>query len=220
MFTEFPSTPSRRPSNPPFMDRRKKKNKRRQPHAEPSNRTIIEPPVSNDVTVTTVEQCIRSGITPERAGVIMYTIYNKQLYIGMAVDSASHDLTDFGGRIYYDNDPDCITGSLREFHEESLNIFNQVAVNDIAQYSVVHDNYNLIVFLHLDVKPDEVSQKFLAEHNNRIMAGSSSARRNIEVCGITWLTITAFIKAVNDYGTIYERVRKVLQQVKDWREIF
>lgn len=224
------SATSRKPSNFAYMDRRKKKNKKKiiyQPASSsansstPNGSSILTPRSLEEHTlISTAKQCIMAGITPERAGVILYTVYQKQLYIGLAVDSASHDLTDFGGRVYYDADLNCITGSLREFHEETLGIFDPISADLVEDYTTVYDNNNLIMFLHLNVNPNTVSEKFLSVHNKHVTLMGDSAHRNLEVCGITWLTISAFIAAVDKYGTIYERVRKVLQHVKDWRQVF
>lgn len=219
-------TTLRRPTTVLHMDRRRKKGKKGASHLTPSS--SAQGTLSNSeerhtddvITISTAGECMEASITPERAGIIIYTIYHKQLYIGLAVDSASHDLTDFGGRIYYDNDFDCITGSLREFHEESLGLFDPITSEQVKGYTTVYDSHNLIMFLHLDVKPNDVSQRFLAIHNEQVTQRGGNTHRRLEVCGITWLTITAFINSVAKYGTIYERVRKVLLQVPDWHEIF
>ena len=207
------------------MDRRKKKKPALHSGAGPSSSAYAvsstpEEDTTDTVVISTAGQCIDAKITPERGGVILYTVYHKQLYIGLAVDSASHDLTDFGGRIYYDNDPDCITGSLREFREESLSVFEPITTDQVKGYITIYDKHNIIMFLHLDVKPNDVSQRFLSVHNEQVTQRGNNANRRLEVCGITWLTITAFISAVGTYGTIYERVRKVLLQVPDWHEVF
>lgn len=221
-------TTSRKPSKHVQMERRKKSKKKLAYQHNPLYSSSSVGPVTPStqkntedlVVISNAKQCIDANITPERGGVILYTIYQKRLYIGLAIDSASHDLTDFGGRIYYDTDPNCITGSLREFHEETLGIFNPITVEQVENYTTIHDNNNLILFLHLNVNPNTVSEKFLAVHSDHITLMENTTHRNLEVCGITWLTITSFINAVGKYGTIYERVRKVLQQVKDWRQIF
>jgi hypothetical protein len=224
------SATARKPSNFTDMERRKKKNKKRiiYQHAGSSSNSgspdtgsvLLSKSLEEHILISTAKQCIAAGITPERAGVILYTVHQKQLYIGMAVDSASHDLTDFGGRIYYDADLNCITGSLREFHEETLGIFDPISPDLVDDYTTVYDNNNLIMFLHININPNTVSEKFLTIHNKHVTLMGDSAHRNLEVCGITWLTISTFIAAVGKYGTIYERVRKVLQHVKDWRQVF
>ena len=83
---------------------------------------------------------------PQRAGVIMYTIINDEVLFGMGLDTRTHDITDFGGGVSYKIDKNAIIGALREFREETLEIFNKINMDDIMNSKVIYDENNLIIF--------------------------------------------------------------------------
>lgn len=160
------------------------------------------------VIKTTVESLNLECVKPQRAGVIMYTVHNDMVYVGMGIDMKTHDLTDFGGGISYKKDRDVITGALREFHEETLGIFRKLNYDDISSSAVLYDDiYNLIVFIYIDVDPNIISERFLTSFTTAAKA---------EICGIEWLTWEDFQKHINTPGIIFSRVQKFLKRAGDF----
>lgn len=170
-------------------------------------------------------------VKPQRAGVIVYTVVNNAIYFGLGVDSKTHDLTDFGGGVLYDIDGNAIIGAMREFHEETLEIFDKITPEDIKNCPVLYDEHNLIIFVHIDVNPDEVSKNFnikykaIVEENNRLKVEN---KNNIdkdkpmhkiyypEVCAITWLSLKDFQLIIKKEGTLFVRVRRFLNNADDF----
>ena len=190
------------------MEHRSKKNRRRD-NINSNIRHCESSTEHSPISITTAGQAITKQLTPTRGGIIIYTTYHQQIYLGLAVDSQTHDLTDFGGQLYYDSDPDCIAGSLREFQEETMGIFAPLTAEHVAPYTSIHDEANIITFLHLAVHPDQVSAAFLNAHSEHIR----KLKKKPEVCGITWLSMDEFTAAVATPGVLYQRLQKVLSQV-------
>lgn len=59
----------------------------------------------------------------ERAGVIVYTIRNDELYFLLGIDRKTRELTDFGGGCKNKNNETLVDSAWREFCEESCGIF-------------------------------------------------------------------------------------------------
>ena len=161
---------------------------------------------------TTVEKLDLKNIKVRRAGVIIYTIENGTMYFGLGLDSRSHDLTDFGGGVVYKTDYNVIRGALREFEEETLGIFESLSFEDIKHCLVMHDDNNLIIFMHINMNPNIICQEFnnkyqqIIERNNIVFGNKYYP----EVCGITWLTLDEFRNSIMDTGIIFTRVRQFL----------
>lgn len=165
----------------------------------------------SSVIRTTIANLNLECVKPQRAGVIIYTVYNDMVYVGMGVDMKTHDLTDFGGGISYKKDRNVVAGALREFNEETLGIFRKLSIEDVMTSAVLYDDtYNLIIFLHIDVDPNVVSEKFLNRFNEVPKA---------EICGIQWLTWEEFQKHVNTPGIIFSRVQKFLKRAGDFSSL-
>lgn len=162
---------------------------------------------------------ITSFNRPNRGGIIMYTVYNGVLYFGLAVDAETHDLTDAGGAIDYNIDKTAVRGCVREFIEETLNIFETVTEEHLQSCPVVYDEKNMIIFMHIAVDPNEVSRKLLENYKEIIKERSKLSRLRTkkcpslpEVCGITWLTKESFKDSLERPGIMYSRVRKFLSR--------
>ena len=67
------------------------------------------------VTKTLVQNLNLDVFRPQRAGVIIYTVYNGAVYFGFGLDAKTHDLTDFGGGVVYKIDSMPSERALREF---------------------------------------------------------------------------------------------------------
>lgn len=159
-------------------------------------------------------------IKPQRAGVILYTVYNNYIYFGFGLDSNTHDLTDFGGSVYYNIDKNVLNGALREFKEETLDIFTDINIDDIQNCPVIYDNKNLILFIRIDINPNYVSQAF---HKKYLETLINNPSQYIEVCGITWLTLEELNLAINNRGinkgTLFHRVQNFLYRARDFTHL-
>ena len=156
---------------------------------------------------------------PNRGGIIPYIICNGVLYFGLAVDTKTHDLTDAGGAIDYSVDKTAVRGCIREFSEETLNIFETVTEEHLQSCPVVYDEKNIIIFMHIGVDPNEVSCKLVERYKSIFDERSKSIRQRgkklsslPEVCGITWLTTESFENSLRTPGIMYSRVRKFLSR--------
>lgn len=94
----------------------------------------------------------------KRGGIVPYTEQHLpsnrlvKLYC-LGLDYISGDITEFSGKIDKMNDRDIIDTALREFQEETGNVFPPITREDlIAQNAdVLYDNLALIVFVRVDV---------------------------------------------------------------------
>lgn len=162
------------------------------------------------VIKTTVQSINLKYVQPTRAGIIIYTVYNNAVYFGLGLDSKTHDLTDFGGTVKYKMDGDVVKGALREFTEETLDIFEPITPNELKHCPVLYDNDNCIIFMHVGVTPDIVSKAY----NNKFRTVKDTTEP--EICGITWLTWEDFSNSIKSKGVLYERVRLFLVAAEDF----
>lgn len=159
---------------------------------------------ANTVNITTVKNLDKS-LKIARAGFILYTVHNQRLYIGLGVDAKNHELTDFAGHVIYKIGESVVNGALRELKEETLGIFSPITSKDIENCLTIYDNNNLVIFMHININPEMVSEEFNEKYQ-------LSADYKPEVCAITWLTLQEFDDAIkNDNGILYQRVQKFLK---------
>lgn len=164
--------------------------------------------VDNSVIKSSVDKLNLTHVTPNRAGVILYTVVNTQTYLGLGLDSRYHEITDFGGGIIYKTDKNVIEGALREFMEETLHIFRDITIDDIRHCPVIYDDSNLLIFIHVDNDPETISkifnQKFVTETKHQ------------EVCGITWLSWAQFLHVISERDIMFSRLRNFLKRAGDF----
>jgi hypothetical protein len=167
----------------------------------------------NQVNITTVKNLNVGSLRIPRAGFFIYTVFNGRLFIGCGVDSRNHELTDFAGQVIYKIGETVIHGALREFKEETQEIFSTLTTKDIENCLTIYDNNNLVIFMNINIHPDIISQEF----NEKYQA---SAVFKPEVCAITWLTVQEFNDIINnDNGIMYERVQKFLKLAGDFTNL-
>lgn len=171
---------------------------------------------------TLVKRCLAKEldlmtVKPQRAGVIMYTKYNDQVYFGIGVDTLSGEYTDFGGGISYKDkkDKNVITGALREYDEETLSIFGIITQEDVQDCTVIYNYQNLILFRYIDVDFRTIHDLFTNEYNKRIDTGEIP-----EVCNIKWVTTKEFKDIIATRGKVFHRVQCFLQQAGDFTRFF
>lgn len=177
------------------------------------NRFFSRPP-GNPVTKTYVRNLDLKCVRPQRAGVIIYTVVDNATYIGIGLDSRTHDLTDFGGGVSYKTDKDAVRGALRELSEETLGVFGTINPEQVGHCAVVYDRHNLIIFARLEVDPDQVSKVFRERHDEA--ATAKGCKRPPEVCAITWLSWEDFQRSVQSPGVMFSRVQKFLRRAGDF----
>lgn len=114
-----------------------------------------------------------------------------------------------------DYDSDVIQGALREFNEETLNIFEPLSPADLSESTVIYDNKNLIIFMRIDLEPDEVSRIFVEKFKAHKTLHPDSKP---EVCGITWLTWSEFKNSMANHD-MYSRVRHFLSKARDFKHL-
>lgn len=182
------------------------------------------------VIKTTVQNLNLDCVKPQRAGVILYTVVNGATYFGLGLDARTHDLTDFGGGVIYKTDQNVIRGALREFDEETLQIFNPVTLDEIKQCPVIYDENNLIIFIHVNVDPNVACKTFNDEYEQIIKRNEKERQENSaqqsrsqsqkirdpEVCAITWLTWEDFQRSMKERGVMFSRVQRFLNKAEDF----
>ena len=112
----------------------------------------------------------------------------------------------------YKTDHDVISGALREFNEETLQIFDPITIENIKNCPVVYDPNNLIIFIHIGVNPNDVCKVFNDKYKDLIKQN----KQEPEVCGITWLTWEEFQHIIKTRGILYYRVRRFLNRADDF----
>ena len=147
---------------------------------------------------------------PQRGGVIPYTVKDGEVYFGMGIDTKTGDLTDFGGGIRYKKDGDAITGSLREFMEESLCIFGAYDSHAVQNNVVVYTDTMMIIFLHFDVNMERINEIF----DSRVRIS-----KYFEISSLIWIPKSIFVSCIKTgwlttpfcNRRLYFRVRRLLQ---------
>ncbi len=160
-----------------------------------------------------------STFFPKRAGIVLYTLYDNEIFFGFGVDSIFHELTDFGGTTKYTflneefPDKNAVCAALREFNEETLDIFEPFSENDIGECLALTDKNNIVIFINIDIDPEEISSKF----NTRCRIMMKDSNYKLEVCGITWLSINQFAEILyspRTTGILYSRIEKLFRKAK------
>jgi hypothetical protein len=151
-----------------------------------------------DIDLTTVK--------PQRAGVILYTKHHDLFYFGLGVDAMTGEYTDFGGGISYKTDKDVIDGALREWHEETLNIFN-LTYQDVEDSLALYNHNNLVIFKYISLDMMSLSKKFLTQYHKHVKHGCKP-----EVCNIVWLPLHEFKEQIGTRNNLFYRLQNFLQK--------
>ena len=146
---------------------------------------------------------------PLRAGVIVYTIYKGKTYFILGIDTASGNITDFGGGISFKRE-NAITGGLREFSEETLGIFGSIDVDEIKNCVSVHNDKEVIIFVPFKIN---IESKYL-EFMSRV-----KQVENPEVMDLFILNKKQFISLIDGRDingiTMYDKIRNLLSLGKN-----
>jgi len=153
-----------------------------------------------------------------RGGIILYCIHpNGTTMLGMGIDRISKEITDFGGGIK--RDETFIEGSLREFNEESLDVFCDVVTHELLEdsYGIVGKNL-IIIFAKVPYeiyyqRTELFTQKYL---------NSVSMSKSVEVIAIVWIKREILEKLIEDNknsfedkNNLYKVVKSVLKETKE-----
>ena len=152
-----------------------------------------------------VKEVDLNTVRPSRAGVIMYTKINNELYFGLGIDSASQEITDFGGGISYKNDKNVILGALREFKEETLGIFGHIDYLSVLEAPVIYNSQLLVIFKYVDLDPIVINTLFRNAYQQQLY-------KTPEVSNILWMTKTEFSECIRIRGKMFFRLQTFLQK--------
>ena len=124
-----------------------------------------------------------------------------------ATDRKTGDYTDFSGCVKYNHDGNCINGALREFKEETLEIFGDITGNMISHFKAIYDERNLVIFIRLEIEKEENENiySFLKKFRNKTLTNPYS-----EISSIELLTPSQFrflIDKKNNVPCMYEKLR-------------
>ena len=164
------------------------------------------------VIKTIVRNIDCSRIKPQRAGVVLYTKQNGVINFIFGVDSRSSELTDFGGTVEYSKlGETVIDGALREFEEETLDIFTKLTKEDIVDCLTIYDDNNLIIFVPIKEDFNQVTDIFDCQFEEI----RKTQKDMPEVRQIKELSMKELTQALNTPGVIFDRVRKFISAAGD-----
>lgn len=167
-------------------------------------------------TVTTIEKLDMNKVEHlMRGGVVMCTESNGEKYLIFAIDDKTHELTDFGGT-REKKDANIIDTSIREFHEETLGLFDKLSWDDIKKCTCVYDSDSIVLFIRTSLNINDIAERFLE---------LAKGEKDIEVCGIMPVSILNFIRCMKTpkpgckSGVFYHRLERLLRKVDDIHDI-
>jgi hypothetical protein len=149
-----------------------------------------------------------------RAGVIPVTLQNNIIFFGFGVDSSVASLGDFGGHREL-KDKDALDAAIREYREESLNVFGEITRDKVQNYYVL-DGIDTIEILF------PVNSPFYqyTEHFHQMIGDN----KKHEVQSIVWLSRQQLLTAIDSQESafagvkiyhMYERIRDVIHRNRD-----
>lgn len=144
-------------------------------------------------------------ITSKRGGILPVLSINGNKYFCFGVDRRSGDLTDFGGS-KEKSDKNIISCSLREFKEESGEIFTEPGVGTLLSSYAVADESTFIMFMNVHVNADYIRMLFHKKYN---------FRGNREIRDIVWVSLEELYMQLllGEESIIFYRVRRLLAKI-------
>lgn len=156
-----------------------------------------------------VRDISNENLTQNRAGVIVYTIKNGEIYFCLGTDYEFKSLTDFSGGVKL-SDRNQISTALREFSEESLGVFGNFSENDIRNCIAIFSSSMLTIFIKINGSKSEYVKEFDVKFRKEA---------NPELLNISWISRTDFFEKIfeSDEDKIYYKVFNLLNQAyKDY----
>jgi hypothetical protein len=151
-------------------------------------------------------------LRPPRAGIIPYTFkQDKTLLFGFGLDKTYRELTDFGGGVMYKKDKTALNGAIREFQEESLDVFGPIPPERLQNSLVLYTKNILIVFLYVDVDPESINRAFYEKRDQQTF---------VEVSDIIWLSSSELKVALQPKSRLlYVRVNHILKNAGNFYSV-
>ena|SRR5437762_2315003 len=145
-----------------------------------------------------------------RAGVILYTIVDDEVLLGLGLDKTYQELTDFSGGISKNETRTPVIAALRELCEETLGLYCHIQINDIQNNLALYDRHHLVIFYKVDNDIDTISQQF--------MDMKKQYKNKIEIDEIVWLTPDQLFDAMihHQYAYVYIRLANLLIKAGDF----
>lgn len=162
----------------------------------------------NCIAMIVVGDKIKDYTSFIRAGIIPYTIQKNELYFLLGRDRKTLELTDFGGGIR--KTESLFDGALRELHEESCCIFQDVITPEVLSNSIAMTNQSLshVVFFV------EVSNNWLLTANRLFRKSINEHHKkefleNISIMWIHWKKLF-YIVRTDSSPKLWEKLRRFL----------
>lgn len=145
---------------------------------------------SSTMSVSRVGDIDLKKITVRRVGVIPYVVTDgkkgeRSFIFGMGVDTNTSDLTDFGGSLKT-RDKTVVHGALREFEEESLEVFCISAKEierSMSKSVILIGKKSCIIFIRVECDPDVICNLF----SERRAAKDEEKSEEPEMQTIIWM---------------------------------
>lgn len=151
-----------------------------------------------------------SNFNIRRAGVIPYTVINGHIHICLGVDSKSNELTDFGGGIR-DSDINPLYGAIREFREESNDVFGEENYNpeNYLDSPCLIKNMSQKSSFHMMIIFQEVDASLMSTTMNKFSVDFAT---NDEIRAICWCNDGLLKQLVYtpDCSRMYTKVKKFI----------
>jgi len=135
-------------------------------------------------------------VKPQRGGGLFYYMEDQKLYFGLGRDAKTGEITDFAGGIKYKRNENAITGSIREFNEETLNIC-ELKVDEAIYFYCIYDINNITLLIPV------INKQLISSTFNEMKTHFTS--QNLEVTDIIWLTEEELFYLLNHTDKIYKR---------------
>lgn len=155
------------------------------------------------VVKTRVKNCKNLPRSIRTAGIILYTYHKDEIIFGLGTHNATHHIVDFSTDV---KSPDNIFNLLlKNLDRQLLNVFDILQLKDIMECPVIYNKERLILFIHLNIDPDDLSEKFIqkyVEHH--------------DICCITWFTPIDFNHNIANKNNFEPYMKDFLLKAQDF----
>jgi len=90
-----------------------------------------------------------SSLKIKRCGIVPFSFNNNDIIFYLGVDTKSNEITDFGGTINTIINETPIQCAIREFKEESLDVFDNKYLHFINDAMCIYDIYRIVIFINV-----------------------------------------------------------------------
>lgn len=153
--------------------------------------------------ISTVGEIDWDEYKPTRAGILVYSIVNNRIHIGMGIDSRFKELTDFGGGIKYRKDGNALNAAMREFFEETLYVFNPAELDSLEDCTIIYNAYTCVILVQIHEDIHRISTLYRSR---------KAVLNRTEISKIEWIPIDRFTKMITSGRGIYARISDLLRK--------